>query len=442
MLQTDLTKGSVLTVLQRLTIPLIGSSLLQFMYNMIDMFWVGGLGSGAVAAVGTIAFLTGLMYAVQSFIVVGAGVPIAQHVGRKESLRASAFVHAGIWWTVALGMCTAVLLLCFGQAWVAFFQLDDPQIERDALAYLFVSVPALLFAYFNIYFARVWASYGNTKQAMKFASVGLVINIVLDPLLIYGFDLGVAGAAWATLVGNVIVFVLFTRHSPVNVFRIPKPVWKDMQHIAEHGVPMMLQRVLFMLVNIVLARMIAVYGAEAIAGHRIGLQIESIAYMVIGGLGGAVTSFAGQNYGAGQYVRITKGYHVATRIGIVYASLITLLFIVIPEPLVRIFIEETEAVNVAVDYLTIVGYSLIFAAVEMISNGFFTGIGRAKIPATVSILFTIARIPLAVIFMSAFGLAGVWWSIALSSILKGAVLYGLFQREWRKKYDVKHIKVV
>ena len=156
--------------------------------------------------------------------------------------------------------------------------------------------------------------------------------------------------------------------------------------------------------------------------------------MVIGGLNGAVASFTGQNFGAGMHSRLKEGYHIALRIGIGYNFVMAIVFLFFNVPLIELFVRDTETILIASAYLKIIAVSQMFGAIEIVTNGFFTGLGKPKISATVSIIFTVLRIPMALIFIRFMGLNGVWISISLSSILKGIVVYLVYVFNVRKEY--------
>ena len=195
---------------------------------------------------------------------------------------------------------------------------------------------------------------------------------------------------------------------------------------------MAFQRVLFTIINIILAKIIAMFGSEVIAAQKIGVQIESIAYMIIGGLNGAVASFTGQNFGAGKSNRIKEGYRSALVVGISYAIVMAGVFLLLNRPLIRLFISDESTILIASAYLKAVAFSQVFSAIEMISNGMFTGIGKPNIPATISIVFTSLRIPLALVLIKPFGISGIWISICISSILKGICSYFIYETKIRK----------
>ena len=264
----------------------------------------------------------------------------------------------------------------------------------------------------------------------------MIINVVLDPIFIYVFKLGVLGAAVATLISNIVMFILYKIKSK-GILHYDKELGIEREKIIEIiklGFPMAFQRVLFTIVNIILAKIIAIFGTNSIAAQKIGLQIESITYMVIGGLNGAIASFTGQNFGANKFKRIKKGYYTALTLGIIYSVIMSIIFIIFKKPIIRLFVKEKDTILIASYYLQAVAFSQSFSTIEMVSNGLFTGLGLPKIPALISIIFTVLRIPMALILIKPLGISGIWWSIAISSILKGLAVYFIYLIKIRRNY--------
>ncbi|WP_252230435.1 MATE family efflux transporter [Clostridium sp. ZBS15] len=436
MKKIDLTEGKVAKVILTLAIPIMGSSLLQFAYNLIDMIWVGGLGSNAVASIGSSSFFIGLGYSINALVVIGTGIKVSHAIGEKNDKDVKSYINASILINLALGIIYALSLIFLGRQFIGFLQLNNTDVEVNAYMYLAISAPMMFFTFFNILYTRILNSFGNNKSALKISALGVLINIILDPIFIYILDTGVIGAAIATLISNFVMFVIFkVKGKGIFEFDFKIGIEKDkVIEIIKLGFPMSFQRILFTLVNIILARIIAIFGSDAIAAQKIGLQIESITFMVIGGLNGAIASFAGQNYGAKKFYRIIKGYRSSLKIGIIYSTVTALAFTFIPGILVKIFIRDEVTILIASLYLQIVAVSQIFSTVEMVSNGLFTGIGKPKISAYISIVFTVLRIPMALILIKFIGVNGIWWSIALSSIFKGIVSYILYIIQVRKGY--------
>ena len=438
MKKVDLTKGKVISVISALALPIMGSSLLQFTYNMIDMMWVGRLGSDAVASIGSSSLYINIGNAINSLVVIGTGIKVAHAIGRKDKDEVNRYINAGIIINIFIGIVFGLILLLAGRHFIGFLNLNNYEVEKNAYYYLALNAPILFFAFFNMMYTRILSSFGNNKFAFKINAVGVIINIILDPVCIYVFKFGVIGAAISTLIANSVMFILFRVNSN-GILKYKFGIEANLERIWEIvrlGLPMASQRVLFTIINILLAKIIAVFGSDAIAAQKVGVQIESIAYMVIGGFNGAVASFTGQNFGAGKFDRIKEGYRSSLKVGITYALFIAGMFLLLNRPIIKIFISDEATIKIAASYLKVVAFSQAFSAVEMISNGLFTGIGKPNIPATISIIFTSLRIPFSLILIRPFGINGIWMSICLSSILKGFFAYLIYKIKINKHLNV------
>jgi putative MATE family efflux protein len=333
-----------------------------------------------------------------------------------------------------MGLIFGLALIFIGKEFIGFLHIENVVVERDAYYYLALNGVILFFSFFNILYARILGSFGNNKLAFKINALGLILNVILDPIFIYIFKFGVLGAAIATLIASVVMFIMYlVKSSDILKFNFNVGINKNkIIKIIGLGFPMAFQRILFTIINIMLAKIIASFGSDAIAGQKIGLEIESVMYMIVGGLNGAVSSFTGQNFGAKKFNRIKEGYSEALKLGIIYSLILAVVFFFFNKPLIRLFIREENTVMIAAAYLQVVAFSQIFSTLEMVSNGLFTGIGKPKIPAAISIVFTALRIPMSLILIKPFGVNGIWISIALSSILKGIFAYLICTSEVQK----------
>lgn len=434
MKKIDLTRGKVISVIAALALPIMGSSLLQFTYNLIDMIWVGRLGSNAVASIGSSSLYINIGNALNSLVVIGTGIKVAHAIGRKNENEIKEYINSGIVINIIIGTVFGLILIFLGKGFIEFLNLNNSEVESNAYYYLALNAPILFFAFFNMMYTRILGSFGNNKLALKINGVGVILNIILDPVCIYVLNFGVICAGVSTLIANVIMFILFriNTNGILNYRYDLKVDFEKIKEIIRLGFPMAFQRILFTIINIILAKIIAMFGSEAIAAQKIGVQIESIAYMIIGGLNGAVASFTGQNFGAGKSNRIKEGYRSALVVGISYAIVMAGVFLLLNRPLIRLFISDESTILIASAYLKAVAFSQVFSAIEMISNGMFTGIGKPNIPATISIVFTSLRIPLALVLIKPFGISGIWISICISSILKGICSYFIYETKIRK----------
>lgn len=434
MARVNLTEGKVLSVLLALAIPVMGSSTLQLTYNLVDMLLVGKLGSDAVASIGTSSFLIGIMNALNACIVVGTGIKVSHTLGSNHELELKSYLNAGFRMNLGLAFLCSLLLILLGKPFITFLEISNPVVEKSSYQYLLVCAPMIVFSFLNFWYTRIYNSYGQNKSALKISAVGVLLNLILDPILIYGFKLGVVGTGLATTIANLSMTLLFYYHSKA-LFHLDWRLKVNRKHyrtIARLGVPMSSQRIIFTLVSIGLAKMIATFGTEAIAAQKIGLQIESITYMVVGGLNGAIASFVGQNYGAYQYERIRQGFKASLLVGGSYAIVTTFVFLLFPANLSALFVQDAKTIEITANYLKIVGVTQIFMVIEMICNGMFVGLGIPKIPATISIVFTVLRLPMAWILIQVIGVNGIWLSISLSMLFKGVMALIAYIKKYRE----------
>lgn len=194
------------------------------------------------------------------------------------------------------------------------------------------------------------------------------------------------------------------------------------------GMPIGVQRISFTVISILMAKLIASYGSTGIGVQKIGLQVESLSFMTIAGLYGAMSAFIGQNHGAKNSERIKDGYKYALAFSFSIGLITMVCFIAFARSIFGIFVEDPATINMGVNYLRIIGLSQVFMCIEIVTMGSFNGLGKTYIPATISLVFTTLRIPLA-FYLAGFaglGLDGVWWSISLTSMVKGLLLVSLF----------------
>lgn len=293
---------------------------------------------------------------------------------------------------------------------------------------------------------------GNSRISFRATTVGLVINTLLDPILIFGIGnipgFGVAGAAIATTLaqGIVMMMFIFSCKSDMVLFHkikvLTKPIANEIKQIIKIGLPISVQSMVFTAISMVISRLIANFGDSAVAVQKVGSQIESISWMTADGFSAAVNSFVAQNYGAGNHDRLKKGYKISMIVVAIWGIFSTLLLVLFPKVIFSIFISETDVLAMGITYLRILGLSQLFMCVEIATQGAFGGMGKTIPPSIVSMIFTSARIPLAIILcITPLRLNGIWWSISISSFIKGVLLVIWFLL-YLRKYDKDKLELV
>ncbi|WP_372640735.1 MATE family efflux transporter [Ancylomarina sp.] len=444
-IKSQLSLSKVGKDLLTLALPIIGAHLLHTAYNLTDMIWVGALGSSAVAAVGSAGFFINIGWALASVITVGVNVKISHSIGAKDWKSAGRFAISGLWGISFLSVLFTSILLVWPDAFIGFFEMKDAHVNEMATSYLIIAASGSVLNFTNLFFISIFNAQGKTKTSLKASLVGTSLNILLDPIFIFLLDLGVEGAAYATIIGrsvSLIYFIFAFQRSSTIRLKGYFPHLDKVKSIIKVGFPAAFQRISFSLIYIVMARIIAEWGPTAIAVQKIGVQIEAFTFMIVGGLMQAVTITVGKHYGAKDMHQIPKVFRAAWQMAFVVGVLTTFMFLLIPETLFSIFVPEKESILMGKNYLQILAISQLFMCMEMIAAAVFHGVGKTSVPAIVSVVFTSMRIPLAYVlgFCTFLSLNGVWWSISLTSIIKGVLLFFILKAYFRK-YNLRFEKV-
>ena len=425
----DLTKGKIVNKLFLVALPVMGTSMIQMAYNLTDMVWLGHLGSAAVAASGTAGMYNWLAQSLMLFCKTGAEIGISQNFGRNERDKAYAIASMALLFSVVFALFITALYIIFARPLIAFFQIQDSSVVENAIDYLIIISLGIIFQFLIITITGMFNGSGNSKTPFFFGMSGLILNMVLDPILIYVFDFGVIGAAYATLFSQFIVcigLIIYLKFFKGNLhdFHL-KLVWKKayLKLLFHWGIPIALESGFFTIISMILARYVSYYGSTAIAVQKIGSQIESISWMVAQGFGAAMSAFIGQNYGAHAFDRIKIGYHKGILIMFIWGLFTSFGLFLFSNSIFHLFMTESDAILQGANYLVILSYSQLFMCLELTAAGAFRGMGKTVLPSAVSIGLNLLRIPLALLFSQTYfmGINGIWWALTVTSILKGII---------------------
>lgn len=448
-MEGNLTKGPILKTLTKLAIPIMASSFLGTLYNITDMAWIGLLGSKAVAGIGVGGMFTWLSQGFASMARMGGQVQVAQCVGRGDKEKAHGYAQAAVQLATVMGLVYALVVLIFTKQMIGFFKLEDPEAYAAAFVYTKIACGLIVFSFLSVTLTGIYTAQGDSKTPFYANLIGLATNMILDPLLILGPGplpkLGAAGGAIATVTAQFIVMSIMilgiVKQKKENVLKgitlFAKIPAEYLNGICKIGIPTAIQGMAYCVISMVITRMVSAFGAEAIATQRVGGQIESISWNTADGFATALNAFIAQNYGAGEMGRVKKGYRASQWTVGIWGIFITLLFVCVTRPIANIFFHEPKAIATAVDYLIIVGFSEAFLCIETTTVGALSGLGRTHLCSVISIIFTSARIPLAIILGgTSLGLNGIWWALSSTSIVKGVLFVIVFQWVTRTKKQV------
>lgn len=438
----NLLEGNILPALSALALPIMATSLIQMAYNLIDMIWIGKIGASAVASVGAAGMFMWLSNGLVTLAKMGGQIKVGHALGAQKKEDAASYAQSSIQMGIVFAIGFGILSIVFADEMIGFFQLNSAQVIQDAKLYLMITCGLVIFSFMNQIFTGILTAMGNSRTSFIATGIGLVLNIVLDPLFIFGFGaippMGVAGAAIATVLAQLVVMLLFLytilRDTVLfsNIHILHSYSSQHTMEIFRIGLPSAVQSMLFSGISMVIARLIAGWGDAAVAVQKVGSQIESISWMTAEGYAAALNSFVAQNHGAKNTDRIREGYRLSMIVMLSWGVFCSLVLIVFPQLIFQVFIQEAEVLPMGVDYLRILGVSQLFMCMEITTAGAFSGLGKTLPPSIVSITLTGARIPMAILLGRWLGLNGVWWAITISSIGKGIVLLGWFLKDMKR----------
>jgi len=451
----DLTNGPILQKLVGLSLPIMATSFMQMAYSLTDTFWMGILSrdygaSGAVAAVGTAALYLWLSMGLISLCRMGAEIGVSQNVGRGDTEAAKGYAQNAIFLSIILGLVFSAAMIIFRRPLIGFFNIEDAQVVLQAEQYLAVTAIGLPMMFVHNVITGCFNGFGNTKLPFYINSLGLALNIAISPLLIFVFDLGIIGAAVGTVIATIINFALklwaMKRYSnrPFEVFSFRFKINKaKLVQIFKWGGPVAVESMTFTFLFMVVSRLIADFGTEAIAAHRVGYQVEALSFMVGGGFAMAYGSFVGQNYGAKKWSRLHNGYKISTLVMGIYGLVITFVLFIFAEPLVGIFLNNANEIQMGGDYLRIIALTQLLFCMEGVAVGSFRGRGLTMKPTIVSAGSNVLRVIVTyALAATALGINGVWWGIAIAMTVKSIWLLLWHMYNGRKLPRVDEVVVV
>jgi putative MATE family efflux protein len=438
-------KGSIYKILLTLSIPIMINSLIQTLYNLVDGVYVGMISSvhfAATAFVWPVNFL---------FISLGIGLSIAgtsllsQLVGKGDLNRAKEYASQ-------LMMITFLSSLVF----VVLGYLISPHIIKlmggtgkfaeYANIYLritFLDLP-FMFLYFNI--NSIMNAQGNTITPTILSAISAIINIILDPIFIFTFNWGIAGAAWATLIARAVLAVvgyimLFNKNNNIRPnfrgFKFNREIIKEIVHV---GIPSTIGQSGAALGFIVLNGFIGSYGTATIAAFGMVNRITSLIMQPAMGIGSALTAVVGQNMGADQIERVKEAFQKALKITIIIGSLGALFLIIFDDQIINFFMKSKDdysVIKLSITYLFYTALSMPLMGIFSVFQGLFQGSGHTKYSMAMEVgRLWFVRLPMILIFkyFTNFGSTGIWFSMSFSNLVVCLYGYWMYKRNgWKNR---------
>ncbi|MFN8577497.1 MAG: MATE family efflux transporter [Candidatus Sericytochromatia bacterium] len=333
------------------------------------------------------------------------------------------------------GIFLAFLLLSFiAPCEKIFFLMGlQPDVIDNAICFIlpiFVGLPIFTSTTIS---SAIFRGIGDTKTPLKILSTSLILNAILAPLFIFGIffpQMGISGGALATILcqtfAALVSIYLLKKRKIVNNSRFLD--FNSFKEIFKIGSPIAVNGVIFCVVYLFLSRVIAPFGTSAIAALGIGHRIESISYCISLGFSIAATTLVGQNIGAKNNKRaIDIVWKTLLYLGSIIA-LISIMVLLFKEQIAMLFSSEPDVIKNAVLYLIAIGTTEVFLGFEVVMEGVFSGLGNTLPPTIIGLPINILRVPIAYYSSKYFGIAGIWWTIGLTTVLKGLILVLWFKK--------------
>lgn len=425
-------------------LPMIVGNLFQQTYTMADSAIVGRLVSEqALAAVGASYSLTNIFICVAIGGGIGASVIVSRYFGAKEYNKMKLAVSTAFVAFLAVSLLLALFGLLLGRH--IMVALNTPSDVLDmATEYLRIYFLGLPFLFMYNVISSMFNALGKSRIPLCFLIFSSLLNISLDLVMVGKFGLGVAGAAYATLIAQGIsallsfmVFLLVLKSlncGSTNLFSFGEMC--DMTRIA---LPSILQQSIVSIGMMLVQSVVNSFGSQALAGFSAGMRIESICVVPMAAIGNALSSFAAQNIGAKQENRVVEGYHAANKMVIFFSVLICLVLECFSHPLIGLFLGSSgtsDAVSTGYDYLTFMGWFFCLIGFKMAVDGLLRGAGDMKLFTIANLVNLFIRVTVSVTLAPVFGITMVWCSIPVGWFANWAISYGRYRTgKWKKKWD-------
>jgi putative MATE family efflux protein len=436
----SLTEGGIIKKLLLIAIPIMGNQFLQMAYNLTDMFWLGKLGSEAVAASGAAGMFMWLSFGFMLIGRMGAEIGISQSLGRGDKKAALAYFHNAFIIAAVLGVFYALCMIVFRRELIGFFRFRETGVTENGVTYLLIVSTMMPLSFVGIVVGGAFQAAGNSRTPFIMVAIGVLTNVILDPVFIIVLGMGVRGAALATILSQFFSFfvnmgaIFLLRIKPFEGFSFRLRFDKEkIVQIFKWAVPIGLENIFFCFLSMVTSRIEAGFGANAVAASRIGSQVESLSWLIGAGFGSALVAFIGQNYGAGKQERIDRVVRLSARIMTVWGLFVMAFLWFAGRYVFALFLPAPEMMALGVPYLRILSFCQLAMNIEAVGSGAFKGTGRTVEPSIVVIATNAVKPVLAFLLSrTSLGLYGIWIGIVISANLRGIwmnIWYAAFRRK-------------
>ena len=433
----------VFSLLISMSLPMVISMLVNSLYNIVDSFFVAQISEDAMTALS-------LVYPVQNFINavgigfgIGVNAVIAFHLGAGEVAKADKAATQGMVIAVIHGIIITIVSIAIIPAFLRMFTSSETIINLG-VRYSVIAFAFSLIIILGVTFEKIFQSVGSMKVTMVSLMCGCVINIILDPLLIFGIgsfpQMGIEGAALATGIGQTLTLAIYLAVYIVRPIRVHisrkylLPNKKIIMRLYSIGIPATLNLALPSLLISSLNAILASYSEVYILVLGIYYKLQTFLYLPANGIIQGMRPLVGYNYGAGEHKRVSQIYNIVLCMSGIIMIAGTAICLIIPGQLISLFTQNQETIIVGKTALRIISAGFIVSAVSVTSSGALEGLGKGTPSLIISLFrYVIIIIPAAFFLSKIFGPVGVWNAFWISETITAAVSYVIYSKSVKIK---------
>lgn len=426
-----------------MSLPMVISMLVQAMYNIIDSIFVAQIGEEALTAVSMVFPIQNLMIAVSAGTCVGVNALLSRSLGEGNRHQADASASNGVFLAVLSYLAFALFGL-FGARAFFTMQTSNPKIIEYGTQYLNICCIFSFGIFLEMMCERILQSTGRTFYSMITQGTGAIINIILDPILIFGLfgapRMGIAGAAIATVTGQIIAMLLAilynkTKNPDVTIaVKGFRPNGRIVRIIYEVGIPSIIMQSIASVMTFGMNKILLLFSETAVSVFGIYFKLQSFIFMPVFGLNNGMIPIIAYNYGARNSKRIMDTIKLSIGIAVSIMLIGLVVFQIFPAQLLTMFNASEHMLEIGIPALRIISYSFLFAGFCIIVGSVFQAMGNGFYSLIVSVARQLLCIlPLAFLFSELFGLHAVWYSFPLAELMSVTLSCILFKRIYDKK---------
>lgn len=436
-------RGSIFKALLMLAIPIIMTNFLQHMYNLTDTYWLGKIGRDPLAAISLVTPIQSTMMSFGQGITMAGTILMSQYIGANKKIGAKIMANQIFTGAMIFSIVSSSILFIFVPSITAWMGASGDLASMGNLYLRIVIIDAPLLFMINI-FGAVNQSQGNTIYPMLLNLLGIVINMILDPLFIMVFNWGIGGAAIATLGAKIPSAIIAMKYlcnqkNPIHLeLRRMKPRLEYMKKILTIGLPTAIGNSAMQFGFVLMSKNVLVFGNSAMAAYGVGNRINGIITLPANALGAATSTIVGQNLGAGQIKRAEKGYKWAVGCGMSFLFVAGMILARPPvsRAIAMILTNDSEVIPMAVDFVSIMATWCFTNALYSCTMSLLNAAGRTKITMLVEAsrlwVFRFATIWFCQRILN-MGVESVWYSVVVSNGISAIILLMIyFSRIWEK----------